>query len=202
MGWSVPSACLLLLGVCVPSGYYSVLVMALVGWGVVALLWALACLAWLMESPVRRRRYLARLRPLLIAPALFAASWAAASGDLVGRAVFPWHQAALERLAAEAVTRPPLTPPYGGNVGLYNFEHISSHNGCVFMSTDDRAMGGGRGFAWCPGRRDGDVVDFDGQFYLSSVEEGWFVYYRSRATEAEGRLWGLRLSELSPPVET
>lgn len=197
---SVLSACLVLLGVCVPSGYYSVLVMALVGWGVVGVAWSVAGLSCFREPPHPLRRRPSRLWPLLIAPAVFASSWAAASGDLVGRTVFPWHRAALERLAVEASARQSGMPPYGGSAGLYTFEHIGSHEGCTFMSTSDRGMNGGIGFAWCPGRGTGGVVVYDAPHHLSPLEGDWYVFYRSRS--AGEHLWGLRPGELSPPVET
>lgn len=185
---AVVPAWLLLTGVAVPGGYYTVLMLALVGWAAVALL-CLVVGAGQVGRPVRR------WWPLLLVPALWTASWAAASGGLVGPALFPLHRAALEK----AVAVPGVKPP--ASVGLYHFRGRYKNQGCTFLSTRDPGMTRAAGFVWCPGLNPAGM-DWDEAYRFEPLEGDWYAFHLGRSTRAGGGAWRLRLSALSPPIET
>ncbi len=185
-GLAVVPTWLLLTGVAVPGGYYSNLMLALVGWAAIGLL----CLAMGVRRVGRPFR---QWWPLLLAPALFAASWAVASGDLVGRALFPLHRTALEKVAAGPGVKPPA-------VGVYAFENRFDSDGCTFLVTSDPGMTQGAGFAWCPGLNPA-TVRWHEPFAFEPIEGDWYAFHLGRSTKTGGA-WGLRLSQLGPRVET
>ncbi|MEV0807213.1 hypothetical protein [Micromonospora sp. NPDC050200] len=197
----VAPAVLLLWGVSVPGGYFDVLVAALVAWSLVGMAWLVVGVSNVVALPRPRRRRLGRLWPLLLVPTVFAASWTAASGDLVGRATFSVHRSELERVAVEEAATPSLGH---GDVGLYSFESISRAQGCVLFGVRDPGMARGAGFAWCPGRvpmnddAEGFVFEpFDGDWYVFLVRHG---LWKNRFQGA--RPWGLQITELNTRTPT
>ena len=181
---AVASAFLLLAGVVVPGGYYTVLVLALTGWAVAGVLWLMAG-ARHLGRPVRQ------WWPLVLVPALFATSWAVASGDLVGRALFPLHRQALERAAATAAGAS------GTTVGLYSFRTRFKSRGCSLLETDDPGMAQTSGFIRCPGSNPA-AQNWDGPITFEPIEGDWYAY---RSGRSDG-VWGLRLSRFGPRIET
>jgi hypothetical protein len=179
---------LLLTGATVPGGYYTVLTLALVGWAAVALL-CLVVGAGQVGRPLRS------WWPLLLVPALCAASWAAAAGGLIGPALFPLHRAALEK----AVAAPHAIPP--PSVGFYNFRSRSENQGCTFLSTRDPGMTRVAGFVWCPGVNPATTT-WDERYRFEPLEGDWYAFHLGRSTRAGGSMWRLRLSELSSAIET
>lgn len=167
-----------------PGGYYTVLVLALVGWSAVGVLWLAAVVRYL-GRPFRQ------WWSLLLTPAVFAASWAVASGDLVGRALFPLHRPALERAAPTAAMAPGIT------VGLYSFRTRFKSRGCSLLETEDPGMSHSSGFVWCPGSKP-TAQNWDGPITFESIEGDWYAYRSGRSDGA----WGLRLSRLGPRIET
>lgn len=184
MAVAATSAFLLLAGVVVPGGYYTVLVLALTGWTAAAALWLVAG-ARHLGRPVRR------WWPLVLVPALFATSWAVASGGLVGRALFPLHRPALERAVPTAAMAP------GTTVGLYSFRTRFQSRGCSLFETEDPGLSQSSGFVWCPGLKPA-AQDWDGSITFEWLEGDWYAY---RSGRPEG-MWGLRLSRLGPRIET
>jgi hypothetical protein len=129
------STFLLLAGVVVPGGYYIVLVLALTGWAAAGVLWLMAG-ARHLGQPVRQ------WWPLVLVPALFATSWAVASGDLVGRALFPLHRPALERATPTAAVAP------GTTVGLYSSRTRFKSRGCSLLERCGRRAAAEHEPAW------------------------------------------------------
>lgn len=178
---------LLFTGVAVPGGYYTNLMLALVGWSAVGVLWLAAVVRYL-GRPFRQ------WWSLLLTPAVFAASWAVASGDLVGRALFPLHRPGLERLAATP------TLQQSAAVGVYAIRTRVNHEGCSFVSMHDPGMSRYAGFAWCPGS-DPTGKGWDERLTFERIEGDWYAYHAGRSTRT-GSAWGLRLSLLAPEIET
>ncbi|MFI6094910.1 hypothetical protein ACIA8G_05110 [Lentzea sp. NPDC051213] len=185
---AVVPTCLLLIGVAVPGGYYTVLTLALVGWATVAWL-CLVVGAGQVGHPVRR------WWPLLLVPALCAASWAAASAGLVGPALFPLHRSALEKVVSVPGAKPPPS------VGLYSFRGRYKNQGCTFFITNDPGMTRAAGFVWCPGSNPA-ATTWDEAYRFEPLGGDWYAFHLGRSTRAGGGAWRLRLSALSPPIET
>ncbi|MEU0886183.1 hypothetical protein ABZ345_47070 [Lentzea sp. NPDC005914] len=179
---------LLLTGVAAPGGYYTVLTLALAGWAVVAWL-CLVVGAGQIGHPVRR------WWPMLLVPALCAASWTAASAGVVGPALFPLHRTALEK----AIARPAEGQP--PSVGFYNFHDRYENRGCTFLTTNDPGMTRVAGFVRCPGLNPATKT-WDEAYRFEPLEGDWYVFHLGRSTRAGGSVWRLRLSALSPPIET
>lgn len=184
---SVVAVALLLWGVSVPGGYYGVVVSALLAWLAVGLAWLVTGRSYLGALPERRFR---QWWPLLVVPVLFVASVAVASGDLVGRAVFPLYRADLERWAADEAAAPDATPPPPWGVGIYSFESVGWQQGCMVYAIKNTAMAPYAGFAFCP-----DVVPMDKRWSDGQVFErfdgDWYVV----SVRADSP-WGLHLSRL------
>ncbi|RDI32251.1 hypothetical protein [Lentzea flaviverrucosa] len=178
------SAFLLLAGVVVPGGYYTVLLLALTGWAAAAVL-------WLMAGARHLGRPVGQWWPLVLVPALFATSWAFASGGLAGRALFSLHRPALERAVPTAARAP------GTTVGLYSFRTRFKSGKCWFLDTEDPGMSQNSGFVRCPGSPS-TMHDWDGPITFEPIEGDWYAY---RSGRPDG-VWGLRLSRFGPRIET
>ena len=123
-------------------------------------------------------------------PVLFAAGVAVASGDLVGRALFPLHRAELERWAAVEAAAPDSTPPPPWGVGIYSFESVGWQQGCMIYAIKSTGMAPYAGFAWCPEVVPADERWSDGQVF-ERFDGDWYVV-SARADHP----WGLHLSRL------
>jgi hypothetical protein len=183
---------LLLWGVSVPGGYYGVVVAALLAWLAVGVAWLATGVRYLGSLPERRFR---RWWPLLLVPVVFAANVVTASGDLVGRALFPLHRAELERWAAAEAAAPAATPPPPWDVGIYSFESVGWQQGCMIYATERPAMAPYAGFAWCPGVAPMSERWSDGQVF-ERLDGDWYV-----VSNGDGRPWGLHLSRLHRRTE-
>ncbi|MFD7652842.1 hypothetical protein ACFV4N_02535 [Actinosynnema sp. NPDC059797] len=188
---AVLPAYLLFAGVSAPGGYYLTLSAAFVAWFAVGVAWA-ASARHVARQPPPRSPW-----PLLVVPAVFAANWAVASGDTIGRLAFTLHRPALERLAAAAPTSPPWS------AGPFSFESLSRWNGCTTMGTRDPATAVAAGLVWCPGRDPGDHWDDEG-LVLTPIEDDWYAYHHTgRANDpADSEPWGLDLGRFGKRVET
>jgi hypothetical protein len=189
-GTVVVPAGLMLYGVSVPGGYYDSLVAALWGWAIVGLAWVVTGVARLADSPPLPRW---GLWPLVVVPAVFAANWWVASGDLVGKAAFAHYRADLERLADQPPAR--AAP----EVGPYSFSSVGRVRNCVLYYLRGPGMARASGFAWCPGGTPAQVNWSDGEVY-EPIDGDWYVFlvrhgaYTDRATGADP--WGLQTTEL------
>lgn len=180
----------LLVGVSVPGGDYPALVFAFVAWFAVGVLWAVGA------AKAARPRTFRTSWPLLLVPAVFVASWAAASGDLPGRTAFALYRPELERLAAT-----PVLPPR--SVGPYRFEGFSRHDNCTLMMTEDPATTRMAGLAWCrPGTVPGDRWSSE-NLVLTPIEDNWWAFHhRGYSPAPDTRPWGLDLGRFGPRAET
>jgi hypothetical protein len=128
-----------------------------------------------------------------VVPAVFAASWWVASGDLVGKAAFAHYRPDLERLAEQAPVHEVT------DVGPYSFHSVYRDKGCVLYDLRGPGMARASGFAWCPGATpaqvrwgEGEVFEpIDGDWYVFLVRHGAFT---DRAKGAGP--WGLQITEL------
>jgi hypothetical protein len=193
-GASVVPAGLMLYGVSVPGGNYDTLVAALWAWAIVGLAWVVFGAAWRADPPEPRWR----LWPLAVVPLVFAASWWAASGELVGKATFTHYRAELERLADRA-------PGSGAtDVGPYSFNSVSRSHGCVLYFLRGPAMARASGFAWCPGTTPASVSLGEGEIF-EKIRGDWYVLlvrhgaFKDRLTGADP--WGLQITELRSTPE-
>ncbi|MFT7841116.1 hypothetical protein Q5530_33690 [Saccharothrix sp. BKS2] len=193
---TVVPVCLLFAGVSAPGGYFFMLSAAFVAWFAVGVAWAAG--AWRVVKPLPPPRSGARTWwSLLVVPAIFATSWAVASGNAIGRVAFALHRPALERLAAEAPTSPPWS------ASLYSFEHLGHWQGCTTMGTSDPATTREAGLLWCPGRSPGTHWDGEG-LILTPIEDDWYVYHHGgRSNDPAGtEPWGLDLDRFGRRIET
>ncbi len=129
-----------------PGRFFGMGLAAVAGWAVVGLLWFVT--GWLAVAEVPRRWV--SLWPVLIVPALFAATGAVARTGVVERLAFDLHRPALERLAAEVTA--------GGRVadrtvGLFETRADRDRDsGCVHITVRDAGFMNQAGFAYCPDR--------------------------------------------------
>jgi hypothetical protein len=199
MAASVVPAAMLLWGVCVPGGYYSVIVTALVVWALVGVAWLVTSVRYVRTVQTPRRP--AQLWPLAVVPVIFVATWVVASGDLPGRVAFAHNRAELERSADQQADAP--SNQYR-DVGPYSFESIGRGQGCVLYAIKKPAVAKAAGFAWCPGHVPVDDDSGDGEDY-QRFQGDWYVFivrhelWPNRYRGA--RPWGLQLTELQSRTE-
>lgn len=175
-------------GVSVPGGYYGFLRWAMWCWVILGIAWAVIGVRWWLRDPPER---LWRLWPLAVFPVLLVASWWTASTDLIGKATFAHHRAALERLADRAPTPQDATT----HVGPYAFYDLVRMEGCVLYSLRGPAMALTAGFAWCPGAPPIEL-HWDGlEMFVERIEGDWYTFvvpFRGETVDP----WGLQVTKI------
>ena len=147
---------MLLYGVVLPGGYLTWLRVAMV-------LWVVAAAGWAMSWPGRSGAVRS------VVPVLSVVTMVVACSGVAGRALFPLHRAGLEQMATSSL---------GTSHGVYHFESVWSHDGCVAYVTEDTGLSHFAGLVRCtpgvrPPPRLGDVA---GEVVFEPLGDDWYAF--------------------------